>query len=235
MPRIFVVEDEADISGLIRFNLEREGYQVGIAASGEEAIKQLKTFKPDLIMLDMMLPAMQGLDVLRHIKGDLATKDVPVIIASAKTAETDKVLGLEMGADDYIPKPFSVKELASRIKAVLRRTIPAPRKQTFQYKGLVIDFDSVAVTLDGKPVHLSPFEFKILSFLVNNPGRAYSRDDILDNVWREDAFVLPRTVDVHIRRLRTLIEEDPAKPEYIKTVRGFGYIFNPENSGNARK
>ncbi|MBI3793778.1 MAG: response regulator [Nitrospinae bacterium] len=235
MPRVFVVEDETDISGLIRFNLERDGYKVGSAANGEDAIAQLRTFKPDLITLDLMLPSMQGLEVLRHIKGDVATKNVPVIIISAKTAETDKVLGLEMGADDYVLKPFSVKELVSRIKAVLRRTAPAPKKQTFQYKNLQIDFDSVAVKLKGKTVHLSPYEFKILSFLVNNPGRAYSRDEILNNVWKEDAFVMPRTVDVHIRRLRTLIETDSTKPEYIKTVRGFGYIFNPDSTKPSRE
>lgn len=228
MPRVFVVEDEEDISGLISYNLKKDGYQVGTAESGEEAISKIRPFKPDLIMLDLMLPGMQGLDVLRHLKGDSATKNIPVIIVSAKKAETDKVLLLEMGADDFIIKPFSVKELASRVKAVLRRTAPAPRRQMFQYKGLQIDFDSVGVTIDGKAVHLSPFEFKILAFLVQNPGRAYSRDEILNHVWREDAFVMPRTVDVHIRRLRTLIEEDAAKPEYIKTVRGFGYIFNPE-------
>ncbi len=226
MPRVFVIEDEEDISGLIRYNLEKDGYQVGAASSGEEGIAKIKPFKPDLIMLDLMLPGMQGLDVLRHLKGDASAKNVPVIIVSAKTSETDRVLGLEMGADDYIMKPFSVKELASRVKAVLRRTVPAPRRQTLQYKGLQIDFDSVVVTVDGKAVHLSPFEFKILTFLAQNPRRAYSRDDILNNVWREDAFVMPRTVDVHIRRLRTLIEKDPARPEYIKTVRGFGYIFN---------
>jgi DNA-binding response OmpR family regulator len=229
MPRVFVVEDEEDISGLIRYNLEKDGYQVGVASSGEEGVTKIKPFKPDLIMLDLMLPGMQGLDVLRHLKGDMATKNIPVIIVSAKKSETDRVLGLEMGADDYIMKPFSVKELASRVKAVLRRTAPTPRKQAFRYKDLQIDFDSVSVTVGGKLAHLSPFEFKILAFLVQNPGHAYSRDDILNNVWREDAFVMPRTVDVHIRRLRTLIEEDPAKPEYIKTVRGFGYIFNPEN------
>ncbi|MBI3580589.1 MAG: response regulator [Nitrospinae bacterium] len=226
MPRVFVVEDEEDISGLIRYNLEKDGYQVGVASSGEEGISKLRPFKPDLIMLDLMLPGMQGLDVLRHLKGDAATKNVPVIIVSAKTSETDRVLGLEIGADDYIMKPFSVKELASRVKAVLRRTAPAPRRQTLRYNGLQIDFDSVVVTVDGRAVHLSPFEFKILAFLAQNPKRAYSRDDILNNVWREDAFVMPRTVDVHIRRLRTLIEKDPARPEYIKTVRGFGYIFN---------
>jgi two-component system alkaline phosphatase synthesis response regulator PhoP len=229
MPRVFVVEDEEDIRGLIRYNLEKEGYQIGIASNGEEAIMQVRTFKPDLIMLDLMLPGMQGLDVLRHIKSEMATKNIPVIIVSAKTAETDRVLGLEMGADDYIMKPFSIKELASRVKAVLRRVKTTPPRPAFQYKGLQIDFDSVAVSISGKQVHLSPFEFKILAFLVQNQGRAYSRDDILNNVWREDAFVMPRTVDVHIRRLRTLIEKDPAKPEYIRTVRGFGYIFKPEN------
>lgn len=229
MSRILVVEDERDISDLIRYNLEKEGHRIDTALNGEEAMVKVRLFKPEMIVLDLMLPGIQGLDVLRTIKADKRTRDVPVIIVSAKTTETDRVLGLEIGADDYLMKPFSVKELASRVKAVLRRVSPAaPPAQTFSYKNLFVDFDSVTVKVNGKPVHLSPYEFRILGFLVQHPGRAYSRDELLTHVWKDDAFVLPRTVDVHIRRLRTLIEKDPKSPEYIQTVRGFGYIFNPD-------
>ncbi len=230
MSRILVVEDERDINDLIRFNLEKEGHITDTALNGEEAMVRVKTFKPDLVVLDLMLPGIQGLDVLRNIKLDMRTKHLPVIIVSAKTTETDRVLGLEIGADDYLMKPFSVKELASRVKVVLRRTSSAaPTPQVFTHRGLFIDFDSVTVKVDGKVVHLSPYEFRILGFLVQHPGRAYSRDELLDHVWKDDAFVQPRTVDVHIRRLRMLIEKSPKKPKYIQTVRGFGYIFNPDS------
>ncbi|TBR21245.1 MAG: response regulator transcription factor, partial [Candidatus Nitrosotenuis sp.] len=154
---------------------------------------------------------------------------VSVIILSAKASETDRIIGLEIGADDYVMKPFSVKELASRVKAVLRRAAaPETGPKVFACKGLVIDFDSVSVKLNGKPVHLSPYEFKILGFLALHPGRAWSREELLSNVWKDDAFVQPRTIDVHIRRLRTLIEKDAKNPFYIQTVRGFGYIFGVE-------
>ncbi len=229
MARILVIEDERDISDLVRYNLEKEGHQVALSHNGEEGLAQVRGFKPELVVLDLMLPGLQGLDVLRRMKGDDRARNIPVIIVSAKTTETDRILGLEIGADDYLMKPFSVKELASRVKAVLRRSAASDAgPKVFAYKGLSIDFDAVSVKLHGKPVHLSPYEFKILGFLLQHPGRAYSRDDLLTNVWKDDAFVQPRTVDVHIRRLRTLIEKDPKNPVYIQTVRGFGYIFKPE-------
>ncbi len=229
MARILVIEDEKDISGLIRYNLEKEGHHIAVSHNGEDGLAQARVFKPELVVLDLMLPGMQGLDVLRRMKGDDRLKHAPVIIVSAKASETDRIIGLEIGADDYVMKPFSVKELASRVKAVLRRgAAPETGPKLFTCKGLAIDFDSVSVRLNGKPVHLSPYEFKILGFLALHPGRAWSREDLLANVWKDDAFVQPRTVDVHIRRLRTLIEKDPKKPFFIQTVRGFGYIFGAE-------
>lgn len=230
MARILVIEDEADIAGLIRHNLEKEGHQVACHASGEEGLAAFRARRPELVVLDLMLPGMQGLDVLRAIKSAGPGAGAPVIIVSAKSAETDRVLGLEIGADDYMPKPFSVKELASRVRAVLRRTAAPDDGSTsaFSAGGLAIDFDSVSVKVDGKPVHLSPYEFRILAFLVKHPGKAFSRDELLDHVWKGDAFVQPRTVDVHIRRLRTLVERDPKNPRFIQTVRGFGYLFSAE-------
>ena len=229
MARILVIEDERDIGDLIRYNLEKEGHHLAVSRNGEEGLAQARVFKPDLVLLDLMLPGMQGIDVLRRMKGDDRLKQAPVIIVSAKVSETDRIIGLEIGADDYVMKPFSVKELASRVKAVLRRAAaPETGPKFFNCKGLAIDFDSVSVKLHGKPVHLSPYEFKILGFLALHPGRAWSREDLLANVWKDDAFVQPRTVDVHIRRLRALLEKDPKNPFYIQTVRGFGYIFSPE-------
>ncbi len=229
MARILVIEDERDISDLVRYNLEKEGHHVAVSHNGEDGLAQTRVFKPELVVLDLMLPGMQGLDVLRRVKADDRLKHVPVIIVSAKASETDRIIGLEIGADDYVMKPFSVKELASRVKAVLRRSAaPETGPKLFTCKGLAIDFDSVSVKLNGKPVHLSPYEFKILGFLALHPGRAWSREELLGKVWKDDAFVQPRTVDVHIRRLRTLIEKDPKNPFYIQTVRGFGYIFGVE-------
>ncbi len=229
MARILVIEDEQDISGLIRYNLEKEGHHLSLSHNGEEGLLQARAFKPELVVLDLMLPGIQGLDVLRRMKADERLRQTPVIILSAKASETDRIIGLEIGADDYMMKPFSVKELASRVKAVLRRAAaPETGTKLFTCQGLVIDFDSVSVKLNGKPVHLSPYEFRILGFLALHPGRAWSREELLSNVWKDDAFVQPRTVDVHIRRLRALIEKDPKNPFYIQTVRGFGYIFGTE-------
>ncbi len=230
MGYILIVEDESDICELLEYNLKKDGYSTKAVNSGEDAFARIKSKKPILVILDLMLPGIQGMEFLKQIKADPNMSDIPVIILSAKTSETDRVLGLELGADDYVSKPFSVKEMVSRVKAVLRRTGKSEPKadRSFRYKELFIDFNSVTVKVKGRKVHLSPYEFKILSFLVQHPGKAYSRDELLDHVWEGEAFVQPRTVDVHIRRLRALIEKDAKQPEYIKTVRGFGYIFEPE-------
>ncbi len=226
MIKIFVVEDEKDIANLVTYNLEKEGYKTKAFQTGEEALQNIKTFKPDMVILDLMLPGMQGIDVLRYIKEDFNLKTVPVVIISAKSSETDKVLGLEMGADDYLIKPFSVKELISRVKAVFRRLMPANVPSLLECGDLSINFDSIKVKVRDKEVHLSPYEYKILAFLAQHPGKTFSRDTLLNQVWQTDAFVLPRTVDVHIRKIRTIIEKNPRQPKYIKTVRGFGYLFD---------
>ena len=226
--RILVVDDEKDIVDLVAYNLEKEGYETLKALDGESALRLIRTKSPDLVVLDLMLPGIQGLEICKRIRSDPETAAIPIIMLTAKGAEIDRVIGLEVGADDYVTKPFSVKELLARIKAVLRRTeirSTAEQAEVFEFRGLRIDARSYEVTVDGKRVDLSPTEFKLLKFLSRNPGRVYSREKILDKVWGDDAFVEPRTVDVHIRRLRSRIERDESRPDYIVTVRGAGYKF----------
>jgi len=225
--KILVVDDEKDLVDLIVYNLEREGFEALKAYNGEEALKAVKAEKPDLVILDLMLPGIQGMDVCSIIRKDRNTAAVPVIMVTAKGDEIDKILGLEIGADDYVTKPFSVRELLARVRAVLRRfavSSEIEKSETFDFKGLHIDFSSHVVIVNGKHVDLSPTEFKLLRFLSRNPGRVYTRDQILDHVWGE-SFVEPRTVDVHIKRLRAHIEENIVEPRYILTVRGVGYKF----------
>lgn len=225
---ILIVDDEHDIVDLLAYNLAKEGYAILKAYDGETALQAARSELPSLIILDLMLPGIQGMEVCRRIRNDKATGHIPIIMVTAKGDEVDKILGLEMGADDYITKPFSVKELLARVRSVLRRSAPreeASDEETFSFQGLTIDYRRHSVMVDEKPIELSPMEFRLLNFLVRHPGRVYSRDQLLDRVWGDDAFVEPRTVDVHIRRLRSRIEKDTAQPRYIFTVRGFGYRF----------
>ncbi len=224
---ILVIDDEEDIVNLIAYNLEKEGYRVSKAYDGTQALQAVKKEKPDLVILDLMLPEVSGIDVARIIRGDADTAGLPIIMLTARGTEVDRILGLEMGADDYVTKPFSVRELTARVRAVLRRSSSAsPEPETFSQGKLFINFSSHRVTIDGKPVELSPTEFNLLKFFTRRPGRVYTRDQILDRVWGDDFFVEPRTVDVHIRRLRSRIEDDAADPRYILTVRGAGYKFS---------
>jgi phosphate regulon transcriptional regulator PhoB len=228
VPKILIVDDEKDIVDLVAYNFEKEGFEVLKAFDGEKALSLVRTKNPNLIVLDLMLPGIQGLEVCKQIRRDAESAGIPIIMLTAKGEELDKVIGLEVGADDYITKPFSVKELMARVKAVLRRADvrELPEKaETFEFKGLRIDMKSYEVTVDGRNVNLSPKEFKLLRFLSQNPGRVYSRDQILDRVWGDESFVEPRTVDVHVRRLRAQIEQDENSPNYIVTVRGVGYKF----------
>jgi phosphate regulon transcriptional regulator PhoB len=226
---ILIVDDERDIADLLAYNLEKEGFATRKAYDGEQALELLRNRRPSLILLDLMLPGIQGIEVCRRIRKHPETSTIPTIMLTAKSDESDKVLGLEIGADDYITKPFSLKELLARIRAILRRSTVAEQKtdgaEKFRHKGLLVNFLSYEVSLDGKKIDLSPTEFKLLKFLCRNPGRVYSRDQILDHVWGNDAFVEPRTVDVHIRRLRANIEKNPEKPRFIHTARGVGYKF----------
>ncbi|MHB9098799.1 MAG: response regulator [Syntrophales bacterium] len=228
LKKILIADDEKDIVELIAYNLEREGYAVVKAFDGQKAWEMINAEKPNLVILDLMMPEISGMEVCRMIRHQAATAALPIIMLTAKSDSVDKILGLEVGADDYITKPFHVRELIARIRAVLRRSERLPEAvppEAFDYRGLHIDFTSYQVTLNGQPVDLSSREFKLLQFFTGHPGRVYSRDQLLDRVWGDEAFVEPRTVDVHISRLRAAIEPDKENPKYILTVRGIGYKF----------
>lgn len=224
---ILIVEDEADLVELISYNLKKEGFNLDSAIDGEAALSKIKKGRYDLVVLDLMLPGIQGMELCRILRSDPKTETLPVIMLTAKGDEVDKILGLEMGADDYITKPFSPRELVARVKAVLRRSLEKPSSEKVLKVGeLVIDKERYTVTIKGKPIKLSAKEFKLLLFLTERKGKVFNRERLLDAIWSDEAFVEPRTVDVHIRRLRAQIEEDPAHPKYIKTLRGIGYFFN---------
>jgi two-component system, OmpR family, alkaline phosphatase synthesis response regulator PhoP len=226
--KILVADDEKDIVELVAYNLEREGFTVLRASDGRKALESIKHDKPDLVILDLMMPEVSGMEVCRMIRGVPETAGLPIIMLTAKSDPIDKILGLEIGADDYITKPFHVRELIARVRAVLRRSEQRPDgdlPESYDYQGLHVDFKAYRVTLEGRPVELSSREFKLLQFFTSHPGRVYSRDQLLDRVWGDEAFVEPRTVDVHISRLRGAIEPDKENPQYILTVRGIGYKF----------
>jgi phosphate regulon transcriptional regulator PhoB len=229
MTKILVTDDEKDIVDLISYNLAKEGFSIIKAYDGEEALRLVKLQKPDLLILDLMLPRMSGIDVCKAVRNNPDVANLPIIMVTAKDDETDKIIGLEIGADDYITKPFSIKELVARVRAILRRlrdeTIQH-LKEEFSCHGLKINYTTFEVTVDGKKRLLSPTEMKLLFFFTQHPGRVYTRDQILDHVWGDATFVTPRAVDVHIRRLRSQIEQDVNNPQYIITVRGVGYKFN---------
>jgi phosphate regulon transcriptional regulator PhoB len=226
---ILVVDDEADLVELVSYNLKKEGFIVESASDGESAIKKIKKSKYDLLILDLMLPGIQGIELCRIVRNDPKNSGLPIIMLTAKGEEIDRIVGLEMGADDYMTKPFSPRELAARVKAVLRRFKEKPVMEKIMKIGdIEIDRERYTVTIRGKSVKLSATEFKLLLFLAERRGKVFSRGQLLDAVWRDEAFVEPRTVDVHIRRLRSNIEADPANPRYIKTLRGIGYLFNEE-------
>ncbi|MGA3207905.1 MAG: response regulator [Syntrophales bacterium] len=229
MPKkILIVDDEKDIVDLVSYNLEKEGFTTIKAYDGESALKLVDAKKPDLVILDLMLPGVRGLEVCKFIRKNPEIETLPIIMLTAKGDQVDKILGLEMGADDYVTKPFNVRELIARVRAVMRRAEVRHdpyRKERFAYKGLRFDYTSYEVTVDGKKIDLGPTELKLLRFFTQHPGRVYTRDQLLDYVWGDETFVEPRTVDVHISRLRMAVEEDKDKPQYILTVRGIGYKF----------
>ncbi len=225
--KVIVVDDEKDILELVSYNLKKEGFEISTSTNGEDALKLIREEKSHLIILDLMLPGIQGMELCKILKSSEETSLIPIIMLTAKNEEVDKVLGLEMGADDYITKPFSPRELIARVKAVLRRTREKPTKeQAIKIGNIVIDTDMYQVFKKGIPVTLSATEFKLLLYLAKRKGRVFNRDMLLNAVWRDEAFVEQRTVDVHIRRLRAQIEDDPSHPVYIKTRRGIGYYVD---------
>jgi two-component system alkaline phosphatase synthesis response regulator PhoP len=228
MSKILIVDDEQDIVELISYNLEKEGFKTVKVYDGEAALGMVRSEKPDLMILDLLLPKMNGLDVCKAVRRNPEIANLPIIMLTAKGEEIDKIIGLEIGADDYITKPFSVKELVARVRSILRRMQDVEKKtcnEEFEYKDMKINYASCLVKISGKAVTLSPTELKLLFFLSRNQGRVYSRNQILDHVWGDDTFITDRAVDVHIRRLRSQIEKDMENPQYILTVRGFGYKF----------
>lgn len=225
--RILVVEDDRDINELIRYNLEREGFEILSLYEGSQAVDMVRTRKPDLILLDLMLPECDGLEICHQIKNNSDTKNIPIIIITAKTMESDVVLGLSLGADDYIPKPFSPQVLAARVKAVFRRMSlkqeeVVGHRQVRQWGDLILDLPKHKVSFKNQVITLTSIEFAILEFLSRTPGRVFSREQILDSAWQEGKFIIDRAVDVHIRGLRKKLT---AASEYIETVRGVGYRF----------
>ncbi len=224
-PLVLVVEDEAALVTLLRYNLEREGFRVIDAANGEEALLIVKEQRPDLILLDWMLPALSGIEVCRQIRRSPEHRRTPVIMLTARGEETDKLRGLEVGADDYVTKPFSPSELVARCRAVLRRAQPQTETEVLQYQDLSMDLATHRVRRGQTDVHLGPTEFRLLRFLLENQGRVFSREQLLDHVWGRDIYVEPRTVDVHIRRLRKAINIEGAA-DLVRTVRSAGYALD---------
>jgi phosphate regulon transcriptional regulator PhoB len=226
MKRVVIIEDDKDIVELVRYNLEREGFQVTAFADGLSGLAQLKKTPPDLLLLDLMLPKLSGLEVCKDVRRESALNRLPILMLTARGDEADRVVGLELGADDYVTKPFSPRELVARVKALLRRTEPAAEStKPLEVGSLSIDPASYKVAVGGKPVVLSTLEFRLLFYLAARPNKVFSRDQLLDAVWGTERFVTPRSVDVYMRRLREKIETNPQKPQYLKTIRGAGYLF----------
>lgn len=225
--KILVVDDEPDIVDLLSYNLKKDGFRVTTASDGEQALNKIRKDKFDLVVLDLMLPGIQGVELCRIIRNDPKTADTPIIMLTAKGEEVDRVIGLESGADDYMTKPFSSRELIARIKSVLRRTgEKATTEKAISIGKLLINLETHGVTKGKTPLELSATEFKLLVYLVERKGKVFSREQLVDAVWKGEAFIEPRTVDVHIRRLRTQIEDDPSNPAYIRTRRGVGYYVD---------
>jgi DNA-binding response OmpR family regulator len=224
-PTILLVDDEDAVRKVLAFPLERDGYEVIQAADGEAALEQFAQQPVDLVVLDIMLPRLDGLEVCKRLR---ATSTVPIIMLTARDDELDKVIGLELGADDYITKPFSIREFRSRVRALLRRarTVPDPGDEgLIEHEGLVIDIPRRHVEVRGEPVQLTYVEFELLRTLAASPGRVFSRRMLLEALWKSADYRDPRTIDVHVRHLREKLEAEPRTPEYILTVRGVGYRF----------
>ncbi len=228
-PLILVVEDEADLVTLLRYNLESEGFRVGEAANGEEALVLVQEERPDLILLDWMLPMLSGIEVCRQLRRRPQTADVPIIMLTARGEEGDKIRGLECGADDYVTKPFSPAELIARVRAVMRRAQPGLEAEVLAFDDLIMDLTTHRVRRGERSVHLGPTEFKLLRHFLQHPKRVFSREQLLDAVWGRDVYVELRTVDVHIRRLRRAINNG-SELDLIRTVRSAGYALDRPNA-----
>jgi two-component system phosphate regulon response regulator PhoB len=230
--KVLVVEDDEALSVLLRYNLEAEGFSVTVAERGDEAEIAVAEDPPDLIVLDWMLPGLSGLELCRRLRNGRLQRNVPILMLTARTEEADRVRGLTMGADDYVVKPFSVPELMARIRAILRRASPERMSDTLVVEDVQLDREAHRVTRAGRELRLGPTEFRLLEYLMENPGRVFSRTQLLDGVWGRDVYVDERTVDVHIGRLRKSINRGKEK-DLIRTVRGAGYAIGEKSSGGA--
>lgn len=223
MKKIVLIEDDSDLFALLKYNLEKEGYAVAGSQTGKGATELCRKEKPDLIILDIMLPDSDGLDICKSIRGNPELAHLPVIFLTARASETDRIVGLELGANDYIVKPFFIRELIARVKIQFRSQAAPPR--IMKSGGLELDRTSCRASLNGAELTLTATEFRLLEFLMNRPGVVFNREQLLDAVWGHDRAVTDRTVDVYILRLRQKVEADPTNPLYIRSVRGFGYCF----------
>ncbi len=226
--KVAIVEDEAELAALLDYNLTRSGYQAHVLPGKRSTLKDLESWKPDLIVLDVMLPEEDGFELCRRIRQSPVLATTPVLFLTARSDEVDRVLGLEIGGDDYMTKPFSPRELVARVKAHLRRGERDGETSVSLVGPFRLDRGAHRVFLRDRELELTSTEFKLLEFFLTHAGRAYSRDQLLEEVWGQQRFVTPRTVDVHIRRLREHIEEEPDNPRYLTTVRGFGYRFEEQ-------
>ncbi|MBM3559024.1 MAG: phosphate regulon transcriptional regulatory protein PhoB [Alphaproteobacteria bacterium] len=224
-PSVLIVEDEPSLVELLSYNLERAGFAVAIARDGEEALLALRERKPDVVLLDWMLPYVSGIEICRRMRRDAETRGVPIIMLTARGEEDDRVRGLDSGADDYITKPFSPGELVARVRAVLRRSRPSFGEEALRYADIMMDLAAHRVMRGDTVIPLGPTEFRLLRFFMEHPGRVFSREQLLDNVWGRDAYIEPRTVDVHIRRLRKAMNVE-VLPDLIRTVRSAGYALD---------
>ncbi len=229
-PLVLIVEDDPSLSTLLRYNIEKEGFRVSEAHDGEEALLQVDETQPDLVVLDWMLPKVSGIEVCRRLRARVETKNLPVIMLTARGEDADRVRGLDTGADDYLTKPFSMTELLARIRAVLRRIRPALAEDVVSFGDISIDRSSHRVRRAGRDIHLGPTEYKLLDHFLSHPGRVFSREQLLDAVWGSGVYVDARTVDVHIGRLRKALTE-PGEPDPIRTVRSAGYSLDTTLAG----
>lgn len=226
-PYVLVVEDEEALVTLLQYNLEKEGFRVGLAHDGEEALVMVEERLPDLIILDWMLPKVPGIEVCRRLRAKTETRNVPIMMLTARGEETDRIRGLDTGADDYIVKPFGMAELLARLRAVMRRIRPGLAEDRVRVGDIVIDRVAHRVKRGQRDIHLGPTEFRLLDYLMQHPGRVFSREQLLDAVWGSDVYVEARTVDVHIGRLRRALNDD-TETDLIRTVRSAGYSLDPD-------
>ena len=225
-PSVLIAEDESALVTLLRYNLEREGYRVLEAKDGEEALLVASEEKPDLVLLDWMLPQLSGIEVCRRLRTRMETRNMPIVMLTARGEENDRIRGLDTGADDYLTKPFSMTELLARLRAVMRRIRPSLAEDVVQVGDIEMDRSAHRVRRAGKEIHLGPTEYKLLDHLIQHPGRVFSREQLLDAVWGSDVYVEARTVDVHVGRLRKALNIDETQRDPIRTVRSAGYALD---------